>query len=62
MINIKVYYLKIFSFLEVKFSIYLNTRVFVMLIMFQTSKIENSICDTTYASLCNIQPMFAYNI
>ena len=28
--NIKVFYLKIFSFLEVKFSIYLNRRVFVM--------------------------------
>ena len=29
--NIKLFYLKIFSFLEVKFSIYLNRRVFVML-------------------------------
>ena len=28
--NIKVFYLKIFSVLEVKFSIYLNRRVFVM--------------------------------
>ena len=28
--NIKVFILKIFSFLEVKFSIYLNRRVFVM--------------------------------
>ena len=28
--NIRVFYLKIFSFLEVKFSIYLNRRVFVM--------------------------------
>ena len=29
--NIRVFYLKIFSFLEVKFSVYLNSRVFVML-------------------------------
>ena len=29
--NIKVFILNIFSFLEVKFSIYLNRRVFVML-------------------------------
>ena len=29
--NIRVLYLKIFSFLEVKFSIYLNRRVFVMI-------------------------------
>ena len=28
--NIKVFILKIFSFLEVKFSIYLNRHVFVM--------------------------------
>ena len=28
--NIRVFYLKIFSFLKVKFSIYLNRRVFVM--------------------------------
>ena len=28
--NIGNFYLKIFSFLEVKFSIYLNRRVFVM--------------------------------
>ena len=28
--NIGDFYLKIFSFLEVKFSIYLNRRVFVM--------------------------------
>ena len=28
--NIRVFYLKIFSFFEVKFSIYLNRRVFVM--------------------------------
>ena len=28
--NIRVFYLKIFSFLELKFSIYLNRRVFVM--------------------------------
>ena len=28
--NIRVFYLKIFGFLEVKFSIYLNRRVFVM--------------------------------
>ena len=28
--NIKGFYLKIFGFLEVKFSIYLNRRVFVM--------------------------------
>ena len=28
--NITVFYLKIFSLLEVKFSIYLNRRVFVM--------------------------------
>ena len=30
--NIRVFYLKIFVFLEVKFSIYLNRRVFVMVI------------------------------
>ena len=28
--NISVFHLKIFSFLEVKFTIYLNRRVFVM--------------------------------
>ena len=28
--NIRVFYLKIFNVLEVKFSIYLNRRVFVM--------------------------------
>ena len=28
--NIRVFYLNIFQFLEVKFSIYLNRRVFVM--------------------------------
>ena len=28
--NIRVFYLKIFRFCEVKFSIYLNRRVFVM--------------------------------
>ena len=28
--NIRVFYLKIFSFLEVKFSIYFNRRVIVM--------------------------------
>ena len=28
--NIKVFYLKIFRFLEVKFSVYLNRHVFVM--------------------------------
>ena len=30
--NIRVFYLKIFRFLEVKFSIYLNRRVFVMML------------------------------
>ena len=30
--NIRVFYLKFFSFLELKFSIYLNRRVFVMII------------------------------
>ena len=30
MINIRIFCLKIFSFLEVKFSIYLNRRVFVI--------------------------------
>ena len=30
MINIRVFYLKNFVFLEVKFSLYLNRRVFVM--------------------------------
>ena len=29
--NIRVFYLKIFRILEVKFSIYLNSRVFVMI-------------------------------
>ena len=29
--NIRVFYLNIFQFLEVKFSIYLNRRVFVMI-------------------------------
>ena len=29
--NIRVFHLKIFSFLEVKFTIYLNRRVFVMI-------------------------------
>ena len=28
--NIPIFYLKIFGFLDVKFSIYLNRRVFVM--------------------------------
>ena len=28
--NIRVFYLKTFQFLEVKFSVYLNRRVFVM--------------------------------
>ena len=28
--NIRVFYLKIFNFLEMKFSVYLNRRVFVM--------------------------------
>ena len=28
--NIRVFYLKIFQFLEVKFSIYFNRRVFLM--------------------------------
>ena len=31
--NIRVFYLKIIQFLEVKFSIYLNRRVFVMLLL-----------------------------
>ena len=31
MINIRVFYLKNFVFLEVKFSLYLNRQVFVML-------------------------------
>ena len=31
--NIRVFYLKIFIFLEMKFSIYLNRRVFVMTVM-----------------------------
>ena len=35
--NIKVFYLKIFSFLVVKFSIYLNRRVFVMVLQFNES-------------------------
>ena len=29
--NIRIFYLKILSFLEIKFSIYLNRRVFVMM-------------------------------
>ena len=29
--NIRVFYLKIFSFLEVKFSVYLNRHVFVIM-------------------------------
>ena len=33
--NIRIFYLKIFSFLEVKFSTYLNRRVFVMYIFEQ---------------------------
>ena len=32
MTNIRVFYLKFFQFLEVKFSIYLNMRVFVMFV------------------------------
>ena len=32
--NIRVFHLKIFSFLKVKFSIYLNRHVFVMLSIF----------------------------
>ena len=34
--NIRAFYLKIFSFLEMKFSIYLNRHVFVMYILCQT--------------------------
>ena len=42
--NIRVFYLKNFSFLEVKFSIYLNRRVFVMLkILLHDNSVENCI-------------------
>ena len=34
--NIRVFHLKIFQFLEVKFSTYLNRRVFVMIFLAET--------------------------
>ena len=37
--NIRIFYLEIFTFLVVKFSIYLNRRVFVM----------NVVCEAEYA-------------
>ena len=43
--NIRVFYLNIFQLLEVKFSIYLNRRVFVM--------IRNISC---YFSVGNLEP------
>ena len=39
--NIRVFHLKIFQFLEVKFSTYLNRRVFVMLLLFGVSISNN---------------------
>ena len=42
--NIRVFYLKIFSFLEVKFSIYLNRRAFVMIIYLESCR---RICGDT---------------
>ena len=38
--NIRVFHLKIFSFLEVKFTIYLNRRVFVMILYIKKGKIK----------------------
>ena len=36
--NIRVFYLKIFNFLVVKVSIYLNRRVFVMAMLLDTAE------------------------
>ena len=47
--NIGVFYLKKFGFLEVKFSIYLNRRVFVMYI-----PDDFSTFTVTIQNICNI--------
>ena len=39
--NNRIFYLEIFSFLVVKFSIYLNRRVFVMPGICQNNEVEN---------------------
>ena len=39
--NVSFFYLKMFSFLEVKFSIYLNRRVFVLLLTIANVNITN---------------------
>ena len=45
--NIRVFYLKKFSFLEVKFSIYLNRRVFVMIKFVSFMESEILVNNTT---------------
>ena len=40
--NVGDFYLKIFSFLEVNFSIYLNRRVFLMEIFFSAPKFSHA--------------------
>ena len=47
--NIRVFYLKIFSFLEVNFSIYLNRRVFVMDCEVDGPPSQNSTLDANVA-------------
>ena len=47
------FYLKIFSFLEVKFSIYLNRRVFVMEVFRAPHKIDKTIEIHNGGSKCS---------
>ena len=49
--NIRVFYLNIFQFLEVKFSIYLNRRVFEMLIKLILAICPNITCRHFFSRL-----------
>ena len=44
--NIRVFYLKKFKFFEVKFSIYLNRRVFVMQMYMQSNVSDHIPCNS----------------
>ena len=49
--NIRVFYLIFFQFWEVKFSIYMNRRVFVMLSVISEIDINNGCIRSSYLTL-----------
>ena len=58
--NIRMFYLKMFRFLVVKFSIYLNRRVFVDDVSRYASQVAAYLCSFRYCLLAPDKALFQY--